>query len=182
VYIQNSPGSFATLKIPGLSALNNRVVHRAELIAEQVYNIYDSIFPPPTYMYLDAYDPTISKYLMVPYDLVFDGTGNLNLGGFGVAPVNALDGAGNVIRTWHFNISRYVQHVVNDTEPVYDFRLFSPLFTYDQYRPTASSTATTQLVNINPTIARGRVRLAGNTGPLDANPRRMRLRIVYSKL
>ena len=36
VYIQNTPGSFATIKIPGLAGLNNRVVHRAELIMEQV--------------------------------------------------------------------------------------------------------------------------------------------------
>jgi hypothetical protein len=182
VYIQNTPGSFATLKIPSLGNLSNRVVHRAELIAEQVYHPTDAIFTTPQYLYLDAYEPTLSKYLIIPYDLVFDGTGTLNLGSFGVAPINALDGSGNVVKTWRFNLSRYVQHVVNNTDSVYNLRLFSPLFTRDQYRPSISSTATTQQVNINPTYAKGRVRLAGNTGPLDPNPHRMRLRIVYSKL
>jgi hypothetical protein len=35
---------------------------------------------------------------------------------------------------------------------------------------------------INSSIGKGRVRLAGNTGPADTNPQRMRLRIVYSKI
>ena len=43
-------------KYPTLAGLSNRVVHRAELIVEQVYDISDTIFPP-TNLYLDAYDP-----------------------------------------------------------------------------------------------------------------------------
>ena len=35
VYIQTSPGSYATLKIPGLTGLSNRIIHRAELIMDQ---------------------------------------------------------------------------------------------------------------------------------------------------
>jgi len=182
VYIQNTPGSFATLKIPYLGNLNNRVVHRAELIVEEAYDPSDAIFTPPQYLYLDAFEPTLSKYMIIPYDLVFDQTGTLNLGSFGVAPISALDGSGNVVKTWKFNLSRYVQHVVNNTDSAYNLRLFSPLFTRDQYRPSISSTPTTQQVNINPTYAKGRVRLVGNTGTLDPNPHRMRLRIVYSKL
>jgi hypothetical protein len=182
VYIQNTPGSFATLKIPFLGNLNNRVVHRAELIVEEAYDPSDAIFTPPQYMYLDVFEPTLSKYMIMPYDLVFDGTGSLNLGSFGVGPINALDGGGNLIKTWKFNLSRYVQHVVNNTDSVYNMRLFSPLFTVDQYRPSISSTPTAQQVNINATYAKGRVRLVGNTGLLDPNPHRMRLRIVYSKL
>ncbi|HEY6505653.1 MAG TPA: DUF4270 family protein [Chitinophagaceae bacterium] len=183
VYIQNTPGSFATIKIPALGNLTNRVVHRAELIAEQAYDPSDAMFSPPAFMYLDAYNPLLSGYnMIIPYDLLFDGSGNLNLGSFGVAPVNALDGAGNVVKTWKFNLTRYVQHVVNDTEPVYDLRLFSPYYAIGYYRPFPGAQPSLQRVFINPTIAKGRVRLAGNTGPLDPNPQRMRLRIVYSKL
>lgn len=178
VYIQGSPGSFATIKIPALSSLNNRVVHRAELIAEQVYDVTDTIFPPPTYLYLDAYDPALSNYLIVPYDLSFDASGSLNLGSFGVAPINKLDGAGKLVKTWKFNLSRYVQHVVNDTEPAYDLRLFAPLVTRDKYRPFAGATVSTQNVFVNPTLVKGRVRLAGGT----PGAQRMRLRIIYSKL
>lgn len=184
VYIQNTPGTFATIKIPALAGLNNRVVHRAELIAEQVYDISDAKFPPPSYLFLDAYDPAISKYRTIPYDLIYDGTsGSFNFGSFGIAPVNAQDGLGNVVKTWHFNLTRYVQHVVNDTEPLYDLRLFAPLFIVDQYKPPVVNASSAAIgISINPAIAKGRVRLAGNTGPLDPNRQKMRLRIIYSKL
>jgi hypothetical protein len=36
VYVQTSPGSYVRVRIPGLQALSNRIIHRAELIAEQV--------------------------------------------------------------------------------------------------------------------------------------------------
>ncbi|MBL7744325.1 MAG: DUF4270 domain-containing protein [Chitinophagaceae bacterium] len=184
IYLQNTPGSFATVKIPGMAALNNRIIHRAELIAEQVYHVSDSMFSPPTYLFLDAYVPSLSKYMTIPYDLSYDGSGNLSLGSFGIAPINKLDGSGNVVRTWHFNLSRYVQHIVNDTEPtVYDLRLFAPFLVKDQYRPPVmGSTPSVTQFGINPTLAKGRVRLAGNLGPADTNPQKMRLRIIYSKL
>ncbi|MBL7739815.1 MAG: DUF4270 domain-containing protein [Chitinophagaceae bacterium] len=184
IYLQNTPGSFATVKIPGLAALNNRIIHRAELIAEQVYDPSDATFTPPNYLFLDAYVPAISKYMTIPFDLAYDGSGDLNLGSFGIAPVNKLDGSANVVKSWRFNISRWVQHIVNDTEPtVYDLRLYAPFIVSDQYRPPViGSTPSATQFGINPTIAKGRVRIAGNLGPADTNPQKMRLRIVYSKL
>jgi Domain of unknown function (DUF4270) len=182
VYIQNTPGSFAKIKMPDLGLVNNRVVHRAELIAEQVYDVSDTIFPPPSFLYLDAYDPALAKYRNIPYDVVYDGTnGAYNLSTFGAVPVNALDASGKVVKTWHFNITRYIQHVVTGTEPVYDLRLFAPLYAADQYfLPIAGATAVElpPVVFVNPSMVKGRVRLAGGT----AGPQRMRLRIVFSKL
>jgi hypothetical protein len=181
VYLQNTPGSFATIKIPFLGSLNNRVVHRAELIAEQVWDVSDSSFRAPDYLYLDAYSPSTSKYRNIPFDVVYDVNG-FNLGNFGVAPIFALDGSNNLVRTWHFNLTRYVQHVVNDTEPVYDLRLFAPYYTLDEYvPPVVGGTPITgaPTVFINPTIAKGRVRLAGGNAP---GSQRMRMRIIYSKL
>lgn len=183
VYLQNSPGTFATIKIPALAGLNNRVIHRAELIVEQVYNVSDTIFRTPDYLYLDAYDPTVSKYRTIPYDLTFDGS-VFNLAGLGVIPVTAVDGSGNNIKTWHFNISRYVQHVLTQTQPLYDLRLFAPFTVVNQFGlpPTIPYITPAPTVFVNSTIVKGRVRVAGNTGPADTNPHRMRLRIVYSKL
>lgn len=182
VYIQSTPGSFATIKIPDLASLSNRVVHRAELIMEQVYDINDTIFPP-TNLYLDAYDSSVTKYRTIPYDVSFDATGNSNLGSFGVRPINTKDAQGNSIKNWRFNITRYVQHVVNDTEPLYDLRLSAPLYIREFYG-IGVLTSTSPLVEIpvNAAAGKGRVRLAGNTGSADPNPHRMRLRIVYSKI
>ena len=182
VYIQSTPGSFATIKIPDLAGLSNRVVHRAELIMEQVYDINDTLFPP-TNLYLDAYDPSVSAFRVVPYDVSFDVTGSSNLGSFGVGGVFTKDPQGNSIKNWRFNLTRYVQHVVNDTEPLYDLRLYSPLYVRELYRPgVLNSTSTLVEIPVNAAAGKGRVRLAGNTGPADPNPRRMRLRIVYSKI
>lgn len=179
VYIQNSPGSFATIKIPGLAGLNNSVVHRAELIMEQVYDSKDTIFPSPN-LYVDAYDPSISAFRTIPYDISLDVTGNSNLSSFGVSPfINSKDASGNSIRTWRFNLTRYVQHVVNDTEPVYDLRLFAPVYIDEQYRPgAAGSSGSLQRFPVNDAAGKGRVRLGGGNHPTQ----KMKLRIVYSKI
>lgn len=182
IYIQAAPGSFATIKIPALAGLSNRVVHRAELIMEQVFDPLDTIFPP-TNLYLDAYDPTVSNFRIIPYDVQFDQTGSPNLGSFGVNGISTKDPSGKNIRNWRFNITRYVQHVVNDTEPLYDLRLSAPYYVEELYRPgVLGSTSTLAPLTVNSAAGKGRVRLAGNTGVADTNPQRMRLRIVYSKI
>jgi len=179
VYIQNTPGTFAVIKIPGLAGLSNRVIHRAELITEEAYDPSDITFPVPAYLFLDAYDPSISRYRAIPYDFTIDpSSGTPNLGSFGAFPVNSVDGSGNPIKVWHFNISRYVQHLLTSGQPpLYDFRLYSPFITQVQYGLPTESTSIINLP-VNPTMVKGRVRLAGTT----PSTQHMRLRIVYSKL
>src|SRR4029079_4353866 len=41
VYIINTPGSYATVKIRALGGLSNKIIHRAELIVEEVYDPSD---------------------------------------------------------------------------------------------------------------------------------------------
>jgi hypothetical protein len=184
MYIQTTPGTFSTIKIPDLLNINNRLVHRAELIAEQVYNnTTDSIFNVPSYLYLDASDPSITtepKFRTIPYDLAFDNGGNVNILSFGMAPQNTFDASLNPIKVWKFNITRYVQHVLTRTEPLYDLRIFAPFFYSEKFRPPGSTTDVNPLFIINPSIVKGRVRLAGGS-PI-TNPQRMRLRLIYSKL
>jgi len=180
VYIQNTPGTFATIKIPGLPNLNNRIVHSAELIMDQVYDLSDTLFPPAK-LYLDAYDSSVSKFRAIPYDFSISGSGTSNLSSFGVNPVNTKDSLGHDIKTWRFNITRYVQHVLNDTEPAYDLRLSAPLYYRELYRPgPAGSPSTVVSIFVNDAIGNGRVRLAGGKSVNGAQ--RMRLRIVYSKI
>ncbi len=182
VYIQNTPGTFATIKIPDLPTIGNRVVHRAEMIIEQLYDISDSTFRAPDLLYLDASDPSITanyKYRTIPYDLTIDNTGgaSFNLLSFGSLPYISVDGAGNKIRVWKFNVSRYVQHVLTGTQSLYDLRLFAPFSFLEQFGIPPGGDITVP-VNVNPSIAKGRVRVGGGNHPTQ----RMRLRIVYSKL
>jgi len=185
IYIQNSPGTFATLKIPDLLNLSNRTIHRAELIVEQLFDGSDTTFRPPDFLYLDAADPTITrpyKFRTIPYDLsVSPTTGEVNLGSFGVVPQMMTDGLGNRIRVWKFNISRYIQHVLTRTQTLYDLRLYAPLFIFEEFGIPPNPDNIIR-VDVNPAIVKGRVRLHGNTSSTDPNPQRIRLRLVYSKL
>lgn len=181
VYIQNTPGSFATLKIPDLATISNRLVHRAELIVEQVYHPSDTLFPTPEFLYLDAHDSTIvsprKKFRTIPYDFTYDGQ-DYNRVSFGSFPIRAQDGNGKSIKIWKFNISRYVQHVLTNTVPFYDLRLSAPFSVVSQYgTPPISGDATIGFF-VNQTIVKGRVRLGGGNHPTQ----RMRLRLIYSKI
>lgn len=182
-FIQAQPGTFAKIKIPGLSNLSNRIIHRAELIVKQTYtDPLDAIFPPPQYLYLDAFDSAKNLYRAIPYDM---NPRNPNTGSiisenptFGFKGKNATDGA-NIVKEWKLNISRYVQNIVMGKEPVYTLRLHAPYISLntfgtggvDQFFASYVNTASTE----------GRVKLYGGDA-MGTNPNRMRLRIVYSKI
>jgi hypothetical protein len=178
VYLQNTPGSYATVKIPDLGTLSNRVVHRAELIIEQVYHQSDLTFATPDRLFLDAYDTTLKKYRTIPYDFTLDFSGNINAQSFGMNPKSTVDGSGNPIKVWRFNISRYVQNLLTGKEPLYDLRLISPYFIVDQHRAPGSSTTSPLGIFVNNSILRGRIRVGGGNHATQ----KMRLRIVYTKI
>lgn len=177
VFIQNTPGTYARIRIPGLANISNRIVHRAELIVEQVRHSSDDMFPPPFYLFLDAFDTAKKKFRTIPFDLVFDGSGQLNSTSFGLDARRSSDPSGNSISVWRFNISRYIQRVLNKTEPVYELRLSSPFLLFDLYK-TAAGNDVEQSFSVNTSTTVGRVRVGGGNHPLQP----MRLRIIYSKL
>lgn len=184
LYIQNTPGSFARIKIPDLLTIGNRLIHRAELIVEQVHdnNNTDTIFPAPEFLYLDAFDPTIilpkKQFRTIPYDLVYDGS-DYNRSSFGSYPINTVDGSGNKIKVWKFNISRYVQHVLTGTSSLYDLRLSAPYSVRSEYGtpPLVSDQTLVLFPNLNG-IVKGRVRVGGG----NHSTQKMRLRLIYSKI
>ena len=179
VYIQNTPGTFAILKIPALGTLNNRLIHRAELIVEQLYHPSDTLFRAPELLHLDASDPTITrnyKFRTIPYDFQYTPTG-FDFRSFGSLPQNSIDAGGNKIRIWKFNVSRYVQHVLNRTQTLYDLRLFAPFNVNESYGIPPGTDQVFPFF-VNPTIVKGRIRVGGGNHPTQ----RMRLRLIYSKL
>ncbi len=182
-YIQKSPGSFATIKIPGLPGLSNRIVHRAELIVQQLYDPSNTTFGPPDRLYVDASDPTITdsyKFRTIPYSLDLQPLSGFDFKTFGIIPVNDTDAAGNMIKVWKFNLSRYIQHIVNGTQTYYDLRLYAPLTIKGKTRFINSTVETNVYPStyVNGSLASGRILVGGGNHP----SQRMRLRIIYSKL
>jgi hypothetical protein len=179
-YLINTPGSFATVKIPDLRSLSNRIVHRAELIVEEVYDPSDLTFTPPQVVFLDVYDSTLGDYKLTPYDFEPRNDGQ-QFGPYGSFGKSTVDNAGNPIRVWKFNISRYVQNILTKKEPLHDFRLVAATQVTERYRANYiqnSGDYTYYQTGLNPQFAFGRVRVGGGNHATQ----RMRLRIVYSKI
>jgi hypothetical protein len=179
VYLINSPGSYATLKIPGLRNLSNRLIHRAELLMEQVYDPSDKIFLPPEVMYLDVYDSSLSMFKTVPYD--FNPANDNRFISFGIFGQSQIDGFGNPVRVWKFKLTRYAQNILTGKETLHNFRLFTHRFVTDRIKENPTTNIGAYLpynVLLNSRYAIGRVRVGGGNHPTQ----KMRLRIVYSKI
>jgi hypothetical protein len=175
IYIQASPGTYANLKIPGLSGLPNMIVHRAELLFDQVYDVSDQLSVAPN-LFLAAYSKDSAQRFAIPYDAqIFNGQiGNLST--LGVNPKPKADPlSGTTISSYNFDISRYVQSVVTRKEKDYDLVLWAPYF--DIIYPIENTDFQIAISSTPLNFAGlGRVRVGG--GNYSRNP--MRLHIVYS--
>ncbi len=187
VYVQTSPGTMVKVKIPGLKNFANKIIHRAELIAEQVPTAVaagslESQLLPPRYLFLGTYD-TVSKAIRnVPND--FRGTTNAtSFAQFGGRLIyKSINGYDNVA-SYNFNVSRYVQGVISRTDSLFDFRIIAPVndsislvppYPYNKQAPIADYLTTA----IGNQAATGRVVLGGGS----RTKFRMRLHIYYSDL
>jgi hypothetical protein len=184
VYIINIPGSFATIKIPALRNLSNRIIHRAEFIVEQVYSSSDEMFPVPEALMLDVYDSTLGDYKFVPFDFspsLQPGQPGIPNPSFGLYGKKTVDGVGNPIRVWKFDITRYVQNILTKQEPLHDFRLYTTRYSYSALKQGVINNTglyTYPGIVVNSRFAFGRVRVGGGNHPTQ----KMRLRLVYSKI
>jgi hypothetical protein len=182
IYIQTSPGTFATLTIPTLDTLNNRIIHRAELIVEEVPNLAnplsDTLFNGPNYLLLDLRDTTKEgNYRTIPCDYTVSNNFP-NVGTFGGFKTSITDGLGT--RTQYvFNISRFIQNYVTFGRKNVKLRLSAP------YHVIRNASFTDECgISLLPfnfglnEAAQGRIRVGGG----NHSKYKMRLHIVYSKL
>ena len=187
-YLQTAPGTYVNLDIPGLASLSNRIIHRAEIIIEQIPTnnpSLDELLSAPNFLYLDLKDTgTTAKWKPVYLDLntsQFYDPDQKNSVQYIANPIDFIyfggyrrtktDGLGNQIKFYNFNISRYVQQIVTSHINNYQIRVYAPFnINYSQYSPS--------YIPFGNNIAFGRVRIGSGSNP----NYRLRLRIVYSKL
>ena len=178
IYIQTTPGSFAQLKIPGVTGLSNRIVHRAELILEQVTpTAVDKFLTPPSVLFLDLKDSANGTYHPVHCDFTILG-GQPDIATYGGVRTAVTVGPNTVYR-YVFNISRYVQKIITNKRNNPTLRLWAPSYVSiaTSYTDYCGAVLPQTLFALN-NVAQGRVKLqAGSTA---AN--RIRLHIVYSRL
>jgi hypothetical protein len=168
-YVQSAPGSYITIKIPGLDAFSNKVIHRAEIVATKIPSLSDDVFTPPSRLILDRKGSgTPDTAFILQNDLLADANGGLSFATFGGALLSD--------NTYRFNISRYVQSIVTRHEPNDTLRIYAPLRT-NLYNSTIKATLGVPVISA---IANGRVVLGGGTYP--DSTMRLRLRIIYSNL
>jgi hypothetical protein len=187
LYLQTGPGTFATLKIPALSTIPNSIVHRAELIIEQIpsstqANIdIDNQLTPPPFLFLDLVDSSIGNGFKPIYhdlnpganylpdnNLYFFPTGGVDYAYFGGYLNKRIDVAGNAIQFYNFNISRYVQNMITRKDRNYTLRLYAPhtLHYFDLSLPFKNS------------LGNGRVKVGNGSN----SNYKLKMRIVYSKI
>ena len=171
VYIQSTPGSYGSIRIPGLETFSNSVIHRAELIVSKLSTnpAADNIFTPPSRLYLDRKRVNNDSTLFFQKD-VFDGSGNLN---------SLFGGNLGTDGKYRFNITRYVQDIVTGREKNDSLRLFAPLQVI--YKLPNGSSSFTVPVPVIDNVAQGRVVVAGGNYITDPSLS-IRLRIIYSKI
>jgi hypothetical protein len=186
VYVQTSPGTMVKIKVPGLKTFKNKIIHRAELIAEQVpdatrLTTTDSYMKAPNFLFLGVYDTATKQLRSVPND--YQGVMNPQLlAQFGGQKISkSLNGFSNVA-TYNFNVSRYVQGLIARTDSLFDFRLYAPVndsIKFVQPYPYNKIQSTDYLsTSLGNQAAIGRVRLGGGSH----SKFRMRLRIYYTNL
>jgi len=186
LFMQTSPGTFATLKIPGLSGLQNSIIHRAELIAYEAPAVSSPnlVLTPPRFLLLSSYDSSKRVKINVPNDFVYTSSA-ANISTFGGYLLQRSIPGYSTINSYVFNLSRYVQGIVTRKDTSLTLRLSAPVndsLIYTGPYPVTSSTSTYYISTSNANnAANGRVLLGGG-GMNKDNPIRMRLRIIYSKI
>ncbi|MES2849320.1 MAG: DUF4270 family protein, partial [Bacteroidota bacterium] len=183
LYLQTTPGTYATLNIPGINAYDNRIIHRAEIVIEGIpgSSMVDAAMLPPAYLYLDLVDTPASanRYKPIYFDLnpeafynpddsiYFYPSAGVTFNYYGGYLRKKTVGAvANYYYT--FNVSRYLQHIVTNHMPNYTFRLSAPnKLRYHKYA-----------ISYNNLLADGRIKIGNGTHP----NYKMYMRVVYSKL
>lgn len=184
VYLQTAPGSAVRVSVPGLDTLTTRpyIIHRAELVAQQVYQgplSIENMFVPP-FLHMSSFSAS-GAVEPIPFDQQNYMTNTFTLnqqldtlytfdndyaGGY----TNFVrDASNNLVAEYRMNMTSYIQNLVNNKATRRDFKLSAPYYVHFTAKKASQS-------YLNP-LAYGRVQLGGGSHPTQ----KMYVRIYYSK-
>lgn len=185
VYVQTAPGTRVRVRIPGLKDLSNRIIHKAELIAEQVPDDANLLtteqqMTPPRYLLLHIYDSVNQRKRNIPNDYIISQEGP-NISSFGGAAIPKSVGGYDRLYTYQFELARYVQGIITRKDTSFTMQITAPVNDSIHYTTPYPQIAS-QLFYLSPSVGNdpgiGRVRLGGGTH----SRFRMRLRVIFSRL
>lgn len=173
VYIQNAPGTYAMLRIPGIqgfkSKKGNVMVHLAQLTADEVMTQgrRSDLFLTPTFLYPDIYDSVNNKF--VPF--LADGfqAGSFDPFLLGTQRKYVTETGGQIRSVYNLTLTRYIQGIITRNNPNFPIRLAAP------YRVSYNDLFINFQLN---GLANGEVVLGGG----NHSSKKMKLRLVYSTL
>lgn len=179
VYIQTTPGTYAEIKIPGLIDFPNKIVHRAELVMDQVFSTAptDGYFTSPSLLHLEIKNSDTS-FRPIPCDFNTL-SGQPNFGTFGGFRTFAKDHSGNTISRYTFVITRYIQKIITNGTTNYTLKLSAPDYITNpkSFIDECGQGVSSFFGLFMNYLTVGRVKLGGNVPDY-----RMRLRIIYSNI
>jgi hypothetical protein len=169
LYIQSTPGGSAGyISIPGLQGFGNKLIHRAELIATRIPTESEAFFTAPQRLFMDKSGGGDSAFIFREFLLPTQGGYSYNFNSFG--------GNLRADQTYRFNVTSAVQDFLARDSANYRLRIYAPFKT----APLDPASLQALSVPVIPFPAYGRVVLAGGNYAEEA--KRMRLRVIYSKL
>ncbi len=172
IYLQTSPGSYASIRIPALDTFKNSVIHRAEIIITPIVTAQSNIFTYPSALVMD----NVSAAMDTAYTFDTDMGVSLSSETSFSYSFSSFGGLIKADSTYRFNIARYIQSIVTKKVPNRKLRVYAPVRAY-MYSPTLARIGA---LFINDKVANGRIAVAG--GNYADTPKRLRMRIVYSKI
>lgn len=171
VYLQSIPGSYASLKIPALDTFKNAVIHRAELVINPLPSNQEGTFVQPIGLFLDRINTIADTAFTFDIDM------DVQLAGLDFTyNFTSFGGGLKSDSTYRFTLSKYVQDIITLKKPNQTLRLYAPVraFVFSNRFGFLSQ------MYIASQPAYGRVVLGGGNYAIPG--KRMRLRVIYSKL
>jgi len=149
-------------------------VHKAELIVEEsplAGATFTNYFSQPNLMFLDAWDSTNSRPITIPNSFTISSTSAVRY--------DVSQFGGNFKNSKYiFDLTRYVQGIVTRKEKSYTLRLYAPFYA-TAFTNTGFGEAFIDFP-LSQFIGAGRVVVNG--GSYGDPAKKLRLRIIYSKI